>query len=104
MKFQVKNSFKNNLATLSRKIGYRCLAKKSRDGEFKFIRVLGRGGYPRFHLFLKNELSDDNLNFNLHLDQKKPVYKEAHAHAAEYDTEIVQQEVNRIKEILEEDV
>ena len=100
MKFKVKNNKKNNIAMLTRKTGYRYLRKDERTKETVFIKVLGAGGYPRFHLFLKSNLTDDDLIFDLHLDQKKPVYKEAHAHAAEYDTEIVKDESERIINIL----
>ena len=100
MKFEVKNNKRNNIAMLARKIGYRYLRKDEKAGEVVFIRVLGSGGYPRFHLFLKSELTDDDLIFDLHLDQKKPVYKEAHAHAAEYDTVIVKDESERITNVL----
>ena len=96
MKFKIKNSKRNNVAMLARKIGYRYFKKDEKRGEEVFIKVLGSGGYPRFHLFLKSELIDDELIFDLHLDQKKPVYKEAHAHAAEYDTVIVKDESERI--------
>ena len=85
---------------LARKIGYRYFKKNEERGEEVFVRVLGAGGYPRFHLFLKSELIDEELIFDLHLDQKKPVYKEAHAHAAEYDTVIVKDESERITNTL----
>ncbi len=104
MKFKVKNNKKNNIATLARKIGYRCLTKNKKEKEKKFVKVLGRGGYPRFHLFLKSNLKDEELAFDLHLDQKKPVYKGPHDHAAEYDTKVVKQEAVRIKQILEKNV
>ena len=55
-------------------------------------------GYPRFHIYLKEE--NDNLIFNLHLDQKRPIYKGVAAHAGEYDGKIVEEEAERIKEIL----
>ena len=101
MNFNIKNNKRNNVAMLARKIGYRYLKKDERTGEIAFVKVLGAGGYPRFHLFLKSELIDDELIFDLHLDQKKPVYKEAHAHAAEYDTKIVKSELERIIQTLQ---
>ncbi len=100
MNFETQNNKRNNIAMLAREIGYRFLMKDEKTREVIFVRVLGSGGYPRFHLFLKNNLTDDNLVFDLHLDQKKPVYKEAHAHAAEYDTKIVKDESERIINIL----
>ena len=101
MKFEVKNNKRNNIAMLARKISYRYLRKDEKTGEVAFIRTLGIGAYPRFHLFLKNDLTDDILFFDLHLDQKKPVYKEAHAHAAEYDTSVVKEESKRIIQVLQ---
>ena len=101
MKFEVKNNKRNNIAMLARKIGYCFLRQDEKTGETIFVRVLGSGRYPRFHLFLKNKLTDDNLIFDLHLDQKKPVYKEAHDHAAEYDTEVVKNESERITQTLQ---
>jgi hypothetical protein len=101
MKFEVLNSKRNNLTMLARKTGYKYLNRQSNENEIAFVRSLQRGGYPRFHLFLKSELTDDKLIFDLHLDQKRPVYKGEHAHAAEYDSEIVKEEVQRIRQILE---
>lgn len=101
MNFEINNNKRNNVAMLARKIGYRYLRKDEKTKEIVFIRVLGGGGYPRFHLFLKSDLADDVLFFDLHLDQKKPVYKGAHAHAAEYDTVIVKDESKRIIQILQ---
>ena len=96
MNFEVQNNKRNNIAMLARKIGYRYLRKDEKIEEITFVKVLDIGGYPRFHLFLKNKLTDDVLFFDLHLDQKRPVYKEAHAHAAEYDTGVVKEESERI--------
>ena len=48
------------------------------------------------------KVEGENLIFNLHLDQKRPIYKGAPAHAGEYDGEIVSKEAERIKEILKQ--
>jgi len=37
--------------------------------------------------------------FNLHLDQKQPSYAGAHAHNAEYEGEIVEREIERLKQL-----
>lgn len=89
MEFTLENQ-KDNVFNLARKIGYHFLRKNGE--EFEFARP--PAGYPRFHLFLKDERG---LVFNIHLDQKKPVYKGTHAHAGEYDGEILQKEMERIK-------
>ena len=98
MKFIIKNP-KENIASLTRRIGYRYLGKNAETEEMSFIRPLERGGYPRFHLYIKVE--GENLIFNLHLDQRKPVYNSVTAHSADYHGEPVQKEAQRIKQILQ---
>ena len=51
-------------------------------------------------MFIKQDR--DKLFFNLHLDQKKPSYSGSSAHSGEYDGEIIEKEVERIKGILRE--
>lgn len=97
MKFTFKNKNKENLSTLIRKIGYHYLDKTEKQ-EFNLIRSLERGGYPRFHVYLK--ITPEELFFNLHIDQKKPVYKGASAHSADYEGKVVEQEAERIKQLL----
>ncbi len=101
MKFTVKNKKKHNITTLIRAISYRYLGEDEDRKEIKLIRPLEIGGYPRFHLFLKTEPKNQEFLFNLHLDQRKPVYKGAPAHAADYEGEAVEREAERIKQILE---
>lgn len=100
-----------------RKIGYKpayfqpgpASAKGSSEArEISIVRQIGRNDYPRFHLYIKEKsfvaaASQDKLNtfvFNLHLDQKKPSYKGNSAHSGEYDGEVVEEEAERIKNIL----
>ena len=96
MKFIIKDPFRENIYSLMRKAGYHFQGKNEQKSELIFVRP--PRGYPRFHLFVK--IDNDNLIFNLHLDQKKPIYKSAIAHSGEYEGEIVEQEVERIKIIL----
>lgn len=98
MKFTLEGSFKESTYNLMRKIGYYFQGEDKEKKEFIFIRP--PRGYPRFHLYLKTE--NNNSIFNLHLDQKRPIYKGAPAHAGEYDGEVVGKEAKRIKEILQE--
>lgn len=96
MEFVLKNASKENILNLTRKIGYFNLPEKS--SELSFVRLMERSGYPRFHLYLKIE--NEDLIFSLHLDQKKPIYKGAPAHAGEYDGKTVEKEAERIKQII----
>ncbi len=95
MKFVIKGPLKENIYSLSRKLGY--FFQEKRGDEIKFVRP--PKGFPRFHLILKIE--GENLIFNLHLDQKAPKYERTPAHAGEYESEIVKEEAERIKKIIE---
>lgn len=101
MKFTAKNTKGYNITTLIRAIGYRYLGKNEETKEMNLVRSLEIGGYPRFHIFLKIDEKNQQFLFSLHLDQKKPVYQRARAHAADYEGEVVKRETERIKEILE---
>lgn len=98
MKFQIDKP-KENLLNFARRIGYTKGFGENRDNEANFIRALNRGGYPRFHLYLKEE--NTKLAFNLHLDQKKPSYQGTTAHGGEHDGPLVDAEMRRIKEIID---
>lgn len=95
MIFVIKNP-KENPLNLARRIGYYFLGQEK--DELSFIRPLERGGYPRFHLYLKE--NEGEIIFNLHLDQRRPVYQGAPAHAGEYEGPVIEQEAQRIKQIL----
>lgn len=98
MKFALKGPFNENLYSLMRKIGYHFQKEDKEKKEFIFTRP--PKDYPRFHIYLKIE--NENLIFNLHLDQKRPIYKGASAHTGEYDSELVEKEAERIKQILQQ--
>jgi len=67
-------------------------------GQDSYVRCLTRDDYPRFHIYIKEE--GERTIFDLHLDQKQVSYKGSHAHSAEYEGEVVQREINRIKSII----
>jgi len=77
-----------------RKIGYHFQGQSGQ--EFSFVRPVR--GYPRFHIYLKEDGSD--LILNLHLDQKRPSYQGTTAHSGEYEGRIVEDEAERIKQVL----
>jgi hypothetical protein len=64
-------------------------------GKESFVRSFGRGGYPRFHIYLKTEPGKTTIS--LHLDQKKPSYKGTSAHSGEYEGSTVEAEIERLK-------
>jgi len=95
MKFNLENKG-GNIANIGREIGY-AFQREVSENKSSLVRSFGRGGYPRFHLYL---VIGQELLFDLHLDQKKPVYNTAHDHAAEYEGRLVEEEAERIKRTL----
>ena len=97
MIFTLQGPFKENVYNLMRKAGY-CLQREDKGkGELSFVRP--PRNYPRFHVYLKTD--DNNLIFNLHLDQKRPIYEGVPAHSGEYEGKVVEQEAERIKQIFQ---
>lgn len=94
MKFIIQGPFKENINNLMRNLSYRFIGQEG--DEMSYIRTPGANDYPRFHVYLKSE--NNSLVINLHLDQKRPVYQGAAAHAGEYDGELVENEAQRIKQ------
>ena len=54
-----------------------------------------------FHIYLEED--DPDLILNLHLDQKRPSYEGATAHSGEYEGKIIEDEIERIKQILKKE-
>lgn len=96
MKYETKLIKENNVS-IARKLGYVFIGDAN-ESEISFVRALDRSGYPRFHLYV--QIHGDMMTFNLHLDQKRPVYQGATAHSGEYDGKLVEDEMERIKKII----
>lgn len=71
-------------------------------GHDSFVRRLTRNFYPRLHMYIKD--LGDNVEFNLHIDQKETSYGGNHMHNAEYEGPVVAEEMNRIKGLLKENM
>jgi len=91
------NQLSQTPANLLRQAGYAYLLDRN-TGQESFVRGLGRGFYPRFHLYLAEQ--NGQVILNLHLDQKQASYAGARAHNAEYDGELVAAEMARINELV----
>ena len=66
-----------------------------RMGKTSFAKRIHRDFYPRFHVYIKED--GDSVIFDLHLDQKRPIYEGVTAHSGEYDGEVVEREAERIR-------
>ncbi|MDA3802774.1 MAG: hypothetical protein PF488_02645 [Patescibacteria group bacterium] len=92
----------DNPETWLRRVGYAMLPA-NQEGVVSFSRRFSRDFYPRFHIYFKIKQDKEGnkyIVFNLHLDQKKPGYKGVNRHNAEYDGEVVEREVLRLKSLL----
>ena len=72
--------------------------RRDRNNEKNFVRRLGKGYYPRFHVYLKDK--SESIELSLHLDQKKPSYSGVRAHNADHDGETLEEEYARVKSII----
>ena len=97
MKIIIEN-VNQNLANALRRCGYHFERQHHDTDEVSAARNLGAGGFPRFHCYAK--LVGKDMYINLHLDQKRPVYRGTSAHGGEYEGELIEQEAARIKSIL----
>jgi len=87
-----------------RRAGYAFIPERE-DGQASFARRLTRDFYPRFHIYFIEtvENGDNFVTFNLHLDQKRPGYQGFSRHNAEYEGEVVESEMDRLKSFLKPD-
>lgn len=97
MKFVVRNTSGENTPNLMRQLGYHFWQQNRETKELAFIRPIGGLPYPRFHIYLKENKKTGEIFFNLHLDQKRPIYKGVPAHSGEYEGPVVEKESERIK-------
>jgi len=85
-----------------RRAGYTFIPERD-NGERSFAKRLSRDFYPRFHVYFKEGKDREDKEiviFNLHLDQKKPGYAGYNRHNAEYDGDLVEEEIKRLKLLL----
>ena len=86
-----KNDLKENLYNFLRKCGYAPFHDS-------YVKVLSASGYPRFHIYTSQ--TDSQHILNLHLDQKRPSYGKETAHSGEYDGKVVEEEAERIEDLI----
>lgn len=92
MKVNIKKSeLKANIVAFMRSAGYAPFHDS-------YVRVLGTGGYPRFHVYIDD--LEEKYVINLHLDQKRPSYGQETAHSGDYDGPVIEKEADRIVDVL----
>ena len=94
MKLKILKTDIEDTLKFMRRCGYGYLRSRS-GGKDSFVKRLRGELYPRFHLYIEDD--GDNWSFNLHLDQKAPVYRGVTAHSGDYDGVVIEREMERIK-------
>lgn len=79
-----------SLYLFMRRSGYRPYGRNS----FSFIKNFSNLDFPRFHIYVQED--SGAYHFNLHLDMKKPIYKNVTAHSGEYAGKLLKKEKERI--------
>ncbi|RLC38550.1 hypothetical protein DRH27_01980 [Candidatus Falkowbacteria bacterium] len=92
-----KNKLSGQAEQFLRQAGYGFIVDRQ-SGQESFVRRLSRDHYPRLHMYVKEV--GEKVEFNLHLDQKKASYPGAHAHSAEYNGAVVEEEIERLKGLI----
>lgn len=68
-----------------------------------YVKRLTREHYPRLHLYVMEKVDKDGRKLvvmELHLDQKRASYSGVRMHNAEYDGEVVEREINYLKNLM----
>lgn len=96
MKIELKN-LKDTGRNVMRRLGYAEHFDRATN-QFSYVRRFEREFYPRFHVYVEEQVGE--LVINLHLDMKQASYAGAHAHSGEYEGPLLERERERILSII----
>lgn len=68
-----------------------------------YVKRLSRDYYPRLHVYVmekKDQTGRELIVIEMHLDQKKASYEGTKMHSAEYDGEVVEAEIENLKNLM----
>lgn len=88
---------KENILNFMRSLGYHF--ERRAGSQWAFAKSLGGGAYPKFHLYLTE--FPNELEFNLHIDQKAASYIGTSMHSGEYEGGLITKELERIKQAIQ---
>ncbi|MFH2105210.1 MAG: hypothetical protein ABII72_03160 [Parcubacteria group bacterium] len=87
-----------NETYLARRCGYKPW-RDPRSGSMGYIRRLGRGYYPRFHIKTRRD-PGAALVLDLHLDARRPMHRKGVRSFEDEESRVVQVEAARIQSLL----
>lgn len=88
----------DNGRNILRRLGYG--EQRTRAGQISYVRRVSGERFPRYHAYVED--TNGGLQVNLHVDQKEASYEGTSAHAGEYEGSVVDREMRRIVEFVEE--
>lgn len=100
MLIKFNKQLKENALNIMRRIGYKDW-RDPRSSQHSFIRRLGASYYPRFHAHPRYD-QNNNFMIDLHFDWRRPMHKKGIKSTEGEESDVVQEEVERIKNILGE--
>ncbi len=80
--------------TMMRRAGYAEHYDRN-SGETSYTRRLAGGFFPKYHVYVEER--GQELSINLHLDQKQASYAGSRMHSGEYDGELIEREIERLR-------
>lgn len=80
-----------------RRLGYG--EHRGGDGQYSYARRVSGAMFPRYHVYV--EQKENGMTVSLHVDQKAPSYEGTHAHAGEYEGQLVEREMKWIASQIE---
>jgi len=92
-----EKEIQENIIVFMKRAGYSCLGQT--DNGLSFVRCLNRERYPRFHIIIRED-KGKQVVFDIHLDQKKTVYRNSKAHSADYNGFHLENEAQRIQQLI----
>ncbi|OGY85611.1 MAG: hypothetical protein A2233_03255 [Candidatus Kerfeldbacteria bacterium RIFOXYA2_FULL_38_24] len=95
MKLRWQGNLQKNPRQILEQAGYHHFIDPN-TAQASFIMRLGRGYYPRFHIYVRSQTPKKG-ELNLHLDQKHPSYTGQTKHSGEYESPQVQKELARLQ-------
>ena len=98
MVITLRQNFTENPRNLLRQCGNNEIYDR-KTGKDSFVRKLRGDFYPRYHVYVSKD-EPGFLQLNIHLDMKKPSYEGFTAHSGEYEGPLIDQEVERIKQVV----
>ena len=83
---------------IMRRLGYG--EQRTHSGQISYTKRAGSDRFPRYHVYVEDR--DQGMQVNLHVDQKEASYSGTSAHAGEYEGPLLDREMHRIRQTIDQ--